>query len=369
MASAAPAASSVPTRRWSSSSTSSACAESGGRRGLLAPRRAGHLGRRGLDEVRQEAPGVRVRDASDLLGRARGDHAAALLAALRPHVDEAVGGLDDVEVVLDDHDRVALVDEAVQHLEQALDVGEVQAGRRLVEDVQRRAGRDLGQLGGQLDALRLAARQRRRRLAEADVAEPDVVERLQAAADLRDVLEELDGLLDGHVEDVGDRLALEADVERLAVVALAAALLARHVDVGQEVHLDLDLPVAAADLAAAALDVEREAAGLEAAHPRLLRLGEQVADDVEQAGVGRGVRARRAADRRLVDLDDLVELLDALQPAVRAGPEPRPHQSRRAGLVEDLVDQRRFPGARYAGHTRQHAQRDLDVDRLQVVLG
>ena len=85
-------------------------------------------------------------------------------------------------------------------------------------------------------------------------------------------------LLDRHVEHVGDRLALEADVERLAVVALAVALLARHVDVGQEVHLDLDLAVAAADLAAAALDVEREAAGLVAARPRLLRLGEQVAD-------------------------------------------------------------------------------------------
>ena len=117
---------------------------------------------------------------------------AALLAALGAHVDDPVGGLDDVEVVLDDDDRVALVDEAVQDVEQALDVGEVQAGRRLVEDVERAPGGDLRQLGRELDALRLAARQRRRRLAEADVAEPDVVERLQAPADLRDVLEELD---------------------------------------------------------------------------------------------------------------------------------------------------------------------------------
>ena len=175
-------------------------------------------------------------------------------------------------------------------------------------------GGDLRELGGELHALRLAARQRRRRLAEADVAQADRVERLQAPADLRDVLEEDDGLLDGHVEHVGDRLALEADVERLLVVALAVALLARHVDVGQEVHLDLDLPVAAADLAAPALDVEREAPRLVAARPRLLGLGEQVADDVEEARVGRRVRARRAPDRRLVDLDDLVELRRARAP-------------------------------------------------------
>ena len=151
------------------------------------------------------------------------------------------------------------------------DVGEVQAGGRLVEDVERPAGRDLRQLGGELHALRLAARQRRRRLAEPDVVEPDVVQRLQPALDLRDVLEELERLLDRHLEHVGDRLALEADLERLAVVALAVALLARHVDVRQEVHLDLDLAVAAADLAAAALDVEAEAARLVAARPRLLR--------------------------------------------------------------------------------------------------
>src|SRR3954469_2603777 len=97
--------------------------------------------------------------------------------------------------------------------------------------------------------------------------------------------EEVERLLDRHLEDVRDRLALEADVERLAVVALAVALLARDVHVRQEVHLDLDLPVAAADLAAPALDVEGEAARLVAARPRFLRLGEQLADRVEQAGV------------------------------------------------------------------------------------
>jgi hypothetical protein len=132
------------------------------------------------------------------------------------------------------------------------------------------------------------------------------------------VLEERERLLDRHVEHVGDRLALEAHLERLAVVAAPVALLAGHVDVGQEVHLDLDLAVAAADLAAAALDVEREAARLVAARARLGGLREEVADHVEQAGVGGRVRARRAADRRLVDGDDLVELLDPLDLAVRA---------------------------------------------------
>ena len=90
-------------------------------------------------------------------------------------------------------------------IEQLAHVVEVQAGRRLVEDVERPAGAAPLQLARELDALRLAAGERRRRLAELDVAEADVVERLQLAPDRRDVLEEVQRLLDRHVEDVATR--------------------------------------------------------------------------------------------------------------------------------------------------------------------
>ena len=102
-----------------------------------------------------------------------------------------------------------------------------------------------------------------------DVGEADAIERLHLLADGGDGGEEILRLLDGHVEDVGDRLLLELHLQRLAIVALALADVAGDVDVGQEVHLDLDDAVALAGLAAAALDVEREAAGLIAARLRL----------------------------------------------------------------------------------------------------
>jgi hypothetical protein len=76
-------------------------------------------------------------------------------------------------VVLDDDDRLAGVDEPVEQAEQLLDVGEVEAGGRLVEDVDAAL---LGQLGGELEPLPLAAGQRGERLADAEVAEPDVSE-------------------------------------------------------------------------------------------------------------------------------------------------------------------------------------------------
>jgi hypothetical protein len=47
-------------------------------------------------------------------------------------------------------------------------------------------------------------------------------------------LEELERLVGGHVEHLGDVLALVEHLERLAVVALAAADLAGDVDVGRK---------------------------------------------------------------------------------------------------------------------------------------
>ena len=63
----------------------------------------------------------------------------------------------------------------------------------------------------------------------------------------------LERLLAGEVEDLGDVLAPARDLERVAVVARALADLARDIDVGKEVHLDLQGPVAGARLAAPAL--------------------------------------------------------------------------------------------------------------------
>ena len=247
--------------------------------------------------------------------------------------------------MLDDDDGIAAVDEALQDVEELVDVGGVQSRRRLIEDIERAPGRAARELGRELDALRLAAGERCRALAELDVAEADVLDDLELARDARHILEELDRFVDGHVEDFGDVLALVAHLEGLAVVARALADLAGHVDVRQEVHLDLEDAVPAASLAASTLDVEAEPPGLVAAHLRFARLAEEVADGIEYARVGRGVRARRAPDGLLVDVDDLVDVLEPPDGLVLARLPLRVVEARGDALVEDLVDERRFAGA------------------------
>ena len=133
-------------------------------------------------------------------------------------------------------------------------------------------------------------------------------------------------------------------------------------------HLDLDLPVALARLAAAAAHVEREPARLVAAHLRLGRQRVQLAHVREQVGVRRRVRARRAADRRLVDVDHLVEALDPLDRLVVARLRARVVEPVGERLVDDLVDERRLARAGHARDADELAERELDVDVLQVVL-
>src|SRR5690606_4372701 len=104
-------------------------------------------------------------------------------------------------------------------------------------------------------------------------------------------------------------------------------------------ELGVDAPVALAG-GTGALGVGAEQGGLDA-----VRLGEGLADGLEQARVGRGVRTTGALDGALVHDDD----------AVAAG--------------EVAVDQRALARTGDTGDHREDPRGDVDVDVAQVVLG
>ncbi|MBP7469385.1 MAG: hypothetical protein KA800_13900, partial [Thauera sp.] len=173
---------------------------------------------------------------------------AAAFAALGAKVDDPVGRGDHIEVVLDHDQRMPGLQQLVEGAEQLGDVLEVQAGGGFVEE-EEQAGfgrfgqprhparrtppgpdgelicgalrsphgkcsrlfpsltpklihstgfayslplRGLGEVAGELEALRLATRQRRHRLAEAQVVEADVGQRRERGEHL--------GMLAEHVQ-------------------------------------------------------------------------------------------------------------------------------------------------------------------------
>src|SRR5205814_4416329 len=138
----------------------------------------------------------------------------------------------------------------------------------------------LRELVGELDSLRLAAGDGRRGLAELQVAHSELVQDAQLEGDQRHVREEARGVLDRHVEHLGDRLAAVADLERLLVEASALASLAENLDLGHELERGGDQATAGADLAAATLVVEAEAPDRVAAAAALGRGCEERADRV-----------------------------------------------------------------------------------------
>ena len=58
------------------------------------------------------------------------------IAALGAEIHDPVGGLDHVQVVFDDHHRVATIPQSVQHSQELLDIAKMQSRGGFVEDVQ-----------------------------------------------------------------------------------------------------------------------------------------------------------------------------------------------------------------------------------------
>ena len=270
--------------------------------------------------------------------------------------------------MLHDEHRVARVDQPLKHNEQLPHVGHVQSCRRLVEDVERFAGGPLGQFSRELHPLRLTAGKRGRGLPQVEIVEPHVAEGLQLSGDVGGVGEKIPRVADFHGEQFRDVFPLPANLERVLGETGPVALFAGHPDIGQEIHVELGGAVPLAGLAAAAGHVEAEATSLPAA---LLRVGqhrEQDADVVPHLHIRGGVAPRRAADRRLVDHDHLVEMVgtrDRVEVSGSGDLAPQPSPQLR---LQHVAHQRALAAARDARHAHQLTERDLDVDSSKVVV-
>src|SRR5690606_22262880 len=104
---------------------------------------------------RQVAPRVAPFHQCNLLGRSGCDDGAAACASFRTKIHNPVRGLDDVQVVFDHENRVAAINQAMQHLEQHAYVLEVQSRGGFIQDVQCASRVPPREFRGELYALRL----------------------------------------------------------------------------------------------------------------------------------------------------------------------------------------------------------------------
>ena len=150
-------------------------------------------------------------------------------------------------------------------------------------------------------------------------------------------------------------------------VAVSAACLAHHGNRRQEVHLHHLDTCSLALLAAASGHIERETPGLESAYFSVRRILKQTPYVVKYSGKGSRIGTRRASDGTLVNFNDLVNVLDALQTAVGEG--------LLLGMIElglqdghqRFVDQRALAAAGHSAHSHQASQGETDIYALKIV--
>ena len=174
-------------------------------------------------------------------------------------------------------------------------------------------------------------------------------------------------LVDRQIEHLGNVQPLEAHLERLPVVAAAVTDIAWHVNVGQELHFNAQLALSLARLATPTLDVKGESARAVAAHPGFWQLGEQAAQGAKELRVGGRVGAGRAPDGALIDVDDLVDRLIALDRLVCTRFLPGPVYDLGHSLVQHLDQERALARAGDAGDADKFPEWDADIDALEVV--
>src|SRR5262249_50869584 len=295
-----------------------------------------------LEKVLEVLAGVRGRNLRNRLGRPLGHELAASGAAFGPEVEDPVRALDHVEMVLYDEHRVAGVDETLQDAEKPPDIVEMEPGGGLVENVEDVPTQPGAELSGDLEALRLAARQGRGGLAQAEIAEPDVLGNPESPRQPGRRREERDGLVHRHLEHLADVAPLVRDLPDVRAVPSPLALTARDVDVLEEVHLELLEPVALARLAPPTGDVEGEVPWPEPEGLRLREAGEQPPDVVERLDVRDRIRARSAADGLLVDEPNAAEVLEPEECVVGAGRLERGLERAGRRPIERVVNQRRL---------------------------
>src|SRR5947209_12055880 len=90
------------------------------------------------------------------------DDASAVRASFGSKVDQKVGALNDVQVVLDDDYSIAEANQPLQHVEQLAHISEMKTSGWFVKNVNGSPCGAFGKLFRQLDALRFSAGKRSR---------------------------------------------------------------------------------------------------------------------------------------------------------------------------------------------------------------
>ena len=104
----------------------------------------------------QELRSISLRALCHFFGCTARKEFSPALTAFWSHIYDIVCHFDNVKIMLDNNDRIALIDQLVQHIHQHADILKVQSGGRLIKNIERLACIPFGKFGGKLHTLAFA---------------------------------------------------------------------------------------------------------------------------------------------------------------------------------------------------------------------
>ena len=114
---------------------------------------------------------------------------------------------------------------------------------------------------------------------------------------------------DGHFQHFVDVFALVTNIQSFAVITFAVADIARHVDVGQEMHFYFYNAITLASLAAPPFDVKTKASWFIPSRSCLGHLSKQFANWGKQSRVRSRIRPRGAPNRALINVYHFIQVM------------------------------------------------------------
>src|SRR6202140_2170971 len=150
---------------------------------LLGTRLAPQRRRLNPQIFRKIASGQRYRIVHDLVIRPLGNQLAAVLAGSWPQVENPIGRPHNVRIMLHHQNRIPQIAQPVKNLDQPVRIPRMQPDRRLIQHIQR-PHQPRSQRSRQLNALRLAPRQREREPIQREIFQPHIIQESQPLPDL-----------------------------------------------------------------------------------------------------------------------------------------------------------------------------------------
>src|SRR5665647_555473 len=97
------------------------------------------------------------------------------------------------------------------------------------------------------------------------------------------------------------------------------------------------------------------------------RIRKKFPDAIKGPGIGSRIGARGAADGRLVNIDDLVQVLNPQQILMCTGPMPTAMKLFHQRRIEDVLNQGTFAGTGYPADNHHFPQRDGYINVLEIM--